>query len=165
MKIAGESMMNRFVRMIRALDHLFASPYNPKQKYFQFGDMKERTREEMPRINLTQLNIGCDAKKINGTWVFPSFRKLNEEAEKEINKIDEEIKQLTLKKDKYLQDHFMEWNLLTLDEATEENIKNNTYFKQHPEKIQEFRNRVKLVLEQLAMSKTELRKRFGGEKK
>jgi hypothetical protein len=156
MKIAGLTYKKKSVILMNHYLTLWAESYNPKRAYHKMFDYKNTFYEEvMPHINLSGIsNIDGRSKKINGKWVFPSARKLSIEAEDFITKKQQEIENLRKEIDEYLNNHFMEWDFVTIEDVLQFRDPNKT----DSEQEQKYQAYIKKVIKQLDMTKTELKK-------
>ena len=155
MKIAGMGFTNKKVSLMNPYLRLWAQNYNPKQAYHKGMDFsKTYYQEAMPNISISGTAIDGKSKKINNKWVFPNARKLPQEAENFINQKELQIETLRKEISDYLNEHFLEWDFVTIEEVLNFKSKNEI----DKEQEQKYQIHVRKVIRQLDMTKDELKK-------
>ena len=146
--------ISKKVNLLNPYLRLWAESYNQKQAYHKGMDFsKTYYQEVMPYINILGTTIDGKSKKINGKWVFPNARKLPQEAENFITRKEEQIEALRKEISSYLNEHFLEWDFVRIEEALEFRKRNEI----DKEKEQKYQIHVRKVIKQLDMTKEELR--------
>lgn len=118
MKIAGQRFSNKQKELLSNYFNIRASKYNPKEEYYKGFDLRKKYhRKSLAEIRFSNSIIDGKCKLIKNEFVFINARKLNQEAETFILDKENQINNLRQEIKDYVNEHFLEWELLKVKDA------------------------------------------------